>query len=43
MWARHVTGIGASYLDDGRWVALGFDDGTDWHYFDLDDDDLGCN
>ncbi len=39
--AQYVSGTGAWWLDRGRWVALSFDDGVDWDYFDLDDDDLG--
>ncbi len=39
--AKYLAGTGAEWLDDGKWVGLSFDDGVDWDYCDLDDDDLG--
>ena len=39
--ARFAWGQGAADFDDGHWVGLSFDDGTDYDYLDINLPDLG--
>jgi hypothetical protein len=39
--ARFAWGQGAADLDDGQWVGLTFDDGTDYDYLDINLPDIG--